>query len=376
MKRRLENGLCEAMDPESIHQPHDKLFKATFSNPENAAAFLRHHLPPSVANSIQWTALEYHPGSFIDEQLRGSEADLLFRVKAQDAEVFLYLLWEHRSSPSPLMALRLLSYMVRIWTQQAQEQSGTVRLAPILPVVLAQDKRRWKVSERFKDMFGLTPERWAEVGAFTPDFAFRLLQLVDMPYEAIAGTAEGILTLRALKAEAVDELLHEVVWEAGLLRTLPLERAERFFRYMLNAGIDKRTFERRVQQINSGALIRHAMTLADQYRQEGLEQGLERSRSLADQYRQEGLEQGLERSRSLADQYRQEGLEQGLEQGLERGETQAQRRMLLDVLEMRFDAVPAGLREHLEGLADRNRLANLLKLAVCCTDLEAFAKKL
>ena len=32
------------MPDESLHQPHDKLFRATFSNPENAAAFLRHHL--------------------------------------------------------------------------------------------------------------------------------------------------------------------------------------------------------------------------------------------------------------------------------------------------------------------------------------------
>jgi hypothetical protein len=34
------------MPDDSLHQPHDKLFRATFSNPENAAAllFLRHHL--------------------------------------------------------------------------------------------------------------------------------------------------------------------------------------------------------------------------------------------------------------------------------------------------------------------------------------------
>lgn len=326
------------MDPDSIHQPHDKLFKAAFSNPENAAAFLRLHLPPALSTTIEWAALEFHPGTFIDEQLRGSEADLLFRVKAQNDEVFLYLLWEHQSSPSPLMALRLLSYMVRIWTQQAQDQSGTVKLSPVLPVVLAQDNRSWKISERFRDLFALTPDRWAEVGAFTPDFAFRLLQLVDMPYDTIGGTAEGILTLRALKAESVGELLHEAVWEPGLIQGLSLEGAERFFRYMLNAGIDKQSFERRVHQINSGALLKHAMTLADQYRQEGLEQGIE--------------------------------------QGLERGEAQAQRRILLDVLEMRFEAVPSGLREHLEALTDRSQFALLLKMAVRCTDLDAFIKSL
>ncbi len=345
------------MDPEPIHQPHDKLFKAAFSNPETAAAFLRTHLPQFLADTLQWNALELHPGSFVDEQLRGSEADLLFSLKSNDDQVFLYLLWEHRSSPSPLMALRLLSYMVRIWTQQAQEQRGAVRLSPILPVVLAQDKRSWKISERFGDLFALTQQRWEEVGAFTPNFAFRLLQLVDIPYEQIAGTAEGILTLRALKAEAVGELLHEAVWEPGLLKAVSLEAAERFFRYMLNAGIDKQTFERRVRQVNNVELLQQAMTLADQYRQEGLQQGM----TLADQYRREGIEQGIE---------------QGVEQGIQHGQTRALRSALVDVLLTRFDSVPEGLRDRVEEITDSETLTALLKSAVRCERLEDFVQSL
>jgi len=266
------------------------------------------------------------------------------------------------------MALRLLSYMVRIWTQQAQEQRGAVRLSPILPVVLAQDKRSWKISERFGDLFALTQQRWEEVGAFTPNFAYRLLQLVDIPYEKITGTAEGILTLRALKAEAMGELLHEAVWEPGLLKAVSLEGAERFFRYMLNAGIDKQTFERRVRQVNNPELLQQAMTLADQYRQEGLQQGM----TLADQYRQEGLQQGM----TLADQYRREALQQGLEQGIVHGQTRALRRALLDVLVTRFDSVPEGLKVRLEEIAASEKLTALIKCAVRCARLEDFVQSL
>ena len=333
------------MDTDDIHQPHDKLFKATFSNPVTAGAFLRHHLPVTLSRRLAWTSLHFLPGSFIDEQLRGSEADLLFSVKTQDTPqngVFLYLLWEHQSSASPLMALRLLSYMVRIWTRQSQDQGGTVTLSAILPVVLAQDKRRWKVSEQFRDLFRLTPEQWEGVGAFTPDFAFRLLQLVEMTYGAIQGTAEGILTLRALKAEAAGELIHEAVWEPGVLAGVSLEAAERFFRYMLNAGIDKESFQRRVQTATSGKVLQQAMTIANQFVQEGLRQGLS----------------------------------QGLSQGLATGELLAQRRILLEVLETRFGGIPKGLRDRVEAIADGARLATLIKRAVLSQSLEEFAKSL
>ena len=44
------------MPEDSIHQPNDKLLKATFSSPENARAFFEANLPgelvPSTANLV------------------------------------------------------------------------------------------------------------------------------------------------------------------------------------------------------------------------------------------------------------------------------------------------------------------------------------
>jgi predicted transposase YdaD len=37
------------MSDDPLYQPHDKLLKATFSNPENARAFFKNHLPEPVA---------------------------------------------------------------------------------------------------------------------------------------------------------------------------------------------------------------------------------------------------------------------------------------------------------------------------------------
>ena len=125
------------MPDDSLHQPHDKLFRATFYNPENAAAFLRHHLDAPLRALVDWNSLSLLPGSFIDSRMKGSEADLLFSAKIGGSDALLYLLWEHQRTNAPRMALRLLSYMVRIWQRQAQEGGPSSRLAPSLPLVLA-----------------------------------------------------------------------------------------------------------------------------------------------------------------------------------------------------------------------------------------------
>jgi hypothetical protein len=232
------------------------------------------------------------------------------------------------------MGLRLLSYMVRIWKRQVSESGPFARLAPILPLVLAQDKDHWKTSTHFHDLFNFPQGDWHAVEGCTPDFAFRLLQLVDLPYEDIHGTPEGILTLRSLKAEPLGELLHDMVWDRAVIAGVSREAVERFFHYVLNANVDTGVFRTKVVQQESKNLTELAMTLADRFRQEG---------------RQEGRMEG---------------------------EIQSRRQALLDVLEVRFASIPEGLREALSGVSELNRLEKLLKVAVVCPDLEAFSSGL
>ena len=258
------------MPDEPVHQPHDKLFRATFSDPRNAAAFLRHHLggpPPAL---FDWNSLSLLLGSFIDSRMKGSEADLLFSARIGGSDALFYILWEHQRSEAPLMGLRLLSYMVRVWQKQASEGGPSTKLAPILPLVLAQDSDQWKTSTRFHELFTFPQGGWKAVRDCTPDFAFRLLELVDLPYEDIRGTPEGILTLRSLKAEPLGELLHSLVWDRAIIAGVSREAVERFFRYLLNANVDRRGFDEKVSLQHSENLTELAMTLADSIREEGL----------------------------------------------------------------------------------------------------------
>jgi len=157
---------------------------------------------------------------------------------------------------------------------------------------------------------------------------------VDLPYEDIHGTPEGILTLRSLKAEPLGELLHSLVWDRAVIAGVSREAAERFFRYILNANVDRQGFDESVKLQHSESLTELAMTLADRIREEGLQRG------------------------------RQEG------------EIHSRRQALLDVLEVRFAPIPEGLREALSGVSELDRLEKLLKVAVICPDLEAFTSGL
>ena len=53
-------------------------------------------------------------GSFVDEALRGSQSDMLFRVElASGGPAFVYVLAEHKSHADPGNPLQLANYMIR-----------------------------------------------------------------------------------------------------------------------------------------------------------------------------------------------------------------------------------------------------------------------
>ncbi|MBP7141284.1 MAG: Rpn family recombination-promoting nuclease/putative transposase [Opitutaceae bacterium] len=312
------------MPEDRLHQPHDKLTKSSFEDKETAVAFFRQHLPSSIVRLILWSSLTHVPSSYIDERLRASESDRLYRValhppdpSAPSTEAFLFLLFEHQRIEDRWIAFRLLTYQLRIWEQFRSAHPNSQTLPPIIPIVLAQNNQTWTLSPRFHALFDLPTEPGnAEPSALSqciPDFTFRLIQLSELPFDKITGTVLGILTLRVLKAEQTGDLMSDHVWDEKLLLRLSPRQRECILSYILGVGeVDKTSIDRRMTKLKNATILDAAMTLADQYRQEGREQAMTKAMTLADQYRQEGREQAMTKAMTLADQYRQEGIQQAL----------------------------------------------------------------
>ena len=106
--------------------------------------------------------------------------------------------------------------LVRIWEQHIQQNPGTEKLPPIIPVVLAQDNKEWKVPTQFSELLEIPETIKDSVNDFLPSFSYRLIELANIPYERIEGTPVGIMSLRVLRAASFHELLNDKVWDEGV----------------------------------------------------------------------------------------------------------------------------------------------------------------
>ena len=328
-------------EPQAAHQPHDKLFKSGFSDPATAAAFLSCQLPAALSARIDWSELQLQPGSFVDSQFRHSESDLLYSAPVAGTNALsgtgalIYVLFEHQRMFDAWIGLRLLRYMVRIWEGYLRDRPQAKGLPVIVPVVLAQSAGTWGLNPQFASLLDLPTGLEKDFAGFIPDFAFRLIQLAELPYEKITGTPAGILVLRALKAEQMGQLLGGEVWDEALMAVAPREIFEMVLRYILLAGdIDREAFDRKVYGLATERIKTTAMTLAQQFRQEG---------------RLEGREEG---------------------------QVLAQQGAVIEALKIRFGQVPEMSRGAILVITDAARLHLLHSEAIRCTSLEAFARTL
>ena len=93
---------------------HDQLFRKSLENPIVAYELLQAHLPQEVLEIIDTSTLKLEKESFIEPDLSASIADVLFSVKFNDTDGYIYLLLEHQSTPEHFMAFRLFKYMINI----------------------------------------------------------------------------------------------------------------------------------------------------------------------------------------------------------------------------------------------------------------------
>ena len=154
-----------------INTPHDKLFKAVFSKPQNAREVLRTVLPPGLVRHLDFATLTPLPTTYIDKQFRTRFSDLLFAIQCDGHTAFLYLLFEHQSSSEPLMPFRQLRYMTDVWLEYLRENPNATRLPLVIPVVLHHGADGWSTPTIMGALYDLPAEVLAEVAGLVPDFS-------------------------------------------------------------------------------------------------------------------------------------------------------------------------------------------------------------
>ncbi|MCH1896811.1 Rpn family recombination-promoting nuclease/putative transposase [Leptospira borgpetersenii] len=132
-----------------VNNPHDRLIRETFQDKKEAATFFKNTLPPEVVELLDLENLELTESSFVSEELKQEQTDLLFQIPLKSGNKSnVYLLFEHKSYLENTIYIQLLGYLTEIYRNQ--QRSGE-SFSVVIPFVFYHGEKEWKLGDRFEE---------------------------------------------------------------------------------------------------------------------------------------------------------------------------------------------------------------------------------
>jgi len=221
----------------SFNNKHDKGYKYLFSTKRVFLQLLKSFLRQSWVHKIDESSLERIDKSFILQDFKGKEADIIYKVRIDENEVFFYILLELQSTVDYQMPYRLLQYMLEIWRTILKDTEGKAnkrkdfKLPPIIPCVLYNGRYNWTAPLSFK-----------EIVVANELFGDNILNFNYMLFDIARYSEEGLLKLGNLigavfyidHKEQFNEVLMSLRKLADILKSISKEDFQIFKTWLKN----------------------------------------------------------------------------------------------------------------------------------------------
>ncbi len=266
---------------------HDTGYKLLFSHARVVEDLLRGFVEEDWIEGLDYTTLEKVSGSYITDDLRDREDDLIWRVRHQGEWLYVYLLLEFQSTVDPWMALRIMVYTGLLYQDliKSGEVKAGQKLPSIFPLVLYNGRNRWTAA---RDVSELIENPSGSLQRYHPAQRYFLLEENALDAAALADAENTVTNIIRLETSAQPEDVRRAV--SGLLQRLKgpdYANLRRAFVVWINRIVLRRLMPgqeipevNELQEIDT-MLAERVEEWTEQWKQDGLQQGL-----------QQGIQQG------------------------------------------------------------------------------------
>jgi len=286
---------------ELVHNPHDLFFKRIFSDIRIARDFLWNYLPQEAVEIVDLDYLTPEKSSYVDENLKESLSDMLYKTKIKGQDGYIYILFEHKSYNDPRVLLQLLKYILSIWEEKYNIKTN--KLPIIIPLVIYNGENKWNIETKLINLIEGIEELPEIMKQYIPTYQYEIYDF--SPEEKL-----GIVGLANLKA-----ILQTT-------RVARVRRGEKFDEELRRAfellvGIkDKKTFNELFE-----SCMLYLMYTRDDI-------NIEKVKEVAKKV----MDERGELIMTIAEKLKNEGMEKGIEKGKLEGE----RELIIEILNQRF----------------------------------------
>jgi len=124
---------------------HDHSYKHLFSHARMVEDLLKGFVREDWVDNLDFASLEKVNGSYVSDDLREREDDIIWRIKWGRDWLYVYILLEFQSTVDQWMAVRIMTYIGLLYQNliRAGQLNKNSLLPPVLPVVLYNGEQQW-----------------------------------------------------------------------------------------------------------------------------------------------------------------------------------------------------------------------------------------
>lgn len=223
-------------EPEHVHMPHDKGYRHLFTSKKVFLQLIRSFVKHGWAEQIDEANLEYINRTFVLQDFKDKEADVVYRAKLKDRDVIFYVLMELQSTVDFLIPQRLLLYMNEIWRTilknmpQGEAERKGFRMPAIVPIVLYNGKTTWTVPLNFRE----TLNSYDIFGENLVDFRYILIPVQSYSEAELLELSNLIaLIFRLDRVDNLEEILETFVKFISVINKLTTEEFSLFMAWAI-----------------------------------------------------------------------------------------------------------------------------------------------
>ena len=167
-------------------------------------------VPGGWVARLDLDSLERVSGTYVSDDLRDREDDVIWRVRFRDDTwLYVYLLLEFQSQVDPFMALRILVYVGLLYQDLVRQKAllpGRL-LPPVLPVVLYNGKARWTAATELSELVAAVPG----LEQYQPRCTYLLLDEARHSQEGVRLPTNLVAALFELEHSRTPEEIGQVI---------------------------------------------------------------------------------------------------------------------------------------------------------------------
>ena len=256
------------------------------------ADLLKGFVKEEWVKQCDFATLEKVGGSYVSDDLRDREDDLIWRIRWGDEWLYVYLLLEFQSKVDHFMAVRILGYLALLYQDMIRSEKLGLQslLPPVLPLVLYNGERRWNAPVELDNLIYPAP---AGLEKYRPKLSYLLLDEGRFAIQDLSGLKNMVAALFQLENSRTENDIQVVLGHLlDWLNSAEQDSLRRAFTVWFNRVLMPKkmpdthfTEFTNLQEVQT-MLAETVKSWTNEARKEGLEEGLEK-----------GLEKGIEKGR-------------------------------------------------------------------------------